>query len=190
MITEWNEFLSIAQESNDFKHYPLINEESPFVISYYQTLIKTELLQKNLLRPLQERMEANEAITDLRHFSRFLHVEDMIYTDDIQTVVSKIMTGYAAIQSKDNLQFFALINLANPTEGLRTDNDTENEFSVVGPKVGFVENIDINLHLIRQQISTPKLIIRELTLGTLSHTRIAVVYLSGITNPQHIETVE
>ncbi|GED56440.1 spore germination protein [Brevibacillus formosus] len=190
MITEWNEFLSIAQDSNDFKHYPLLNEESPFVISYYQTLIKTELLQKNLLRPLQERMEANESITDLRHFSRFLHVEDIIYTDDIQTVVSKIMTGYAAIQSKDNLQFFALINLANPTEGLRTDNDTENEFSVVGPKVGFVENIDINLHLIRQQISTPKLIIRELTLGTLSHTRIAVVYLSGITNPQHIETVE
>ncbi|WJQ84548.1 spore germination protein [Brevibacillus brevis] len=99
----------MAQDSNDYKHFSLLNEESPFVISYYQTLIKTELLQKNLLRPYQERIEANESLTELRHFSRFVHVEDIIYTDDIQTVVSKIMTGYAAIQPKDNLQFFALV---------------------------------------------------------------------------------
>jgi spore germination protein KA len=190
MRNQWNEFLSIARDSHDFKQYPLLNEDSPFVITYYQTLIKTELLQKNVLRPYQEQLESNGSEMELRDFSHFIHVEDIVYTDDIDTVVSKIMTGYAAIQPKDNLQSFALINLSNPTEGLRTDNDTENEFSVVGPKVGFVENIDINLHLIRQQISTHKLIIRELSLGTLSHTRIAIVYLSGITNPQHIETVE
>lgn len=86
--------------------------------------------------------------------------------------------------------YFALIDLSDATRGLRTDNDTENEFSVVGPKVGFVEDLDINLHLIRQQIRTPNLMIKEITIGTMSQTRVAVVYIQDVTNPKHVETVQ
>ncbi|MGR5959479.1 spore germination protein [Bacillus cereus] len=42
--------------------------------------------------------------------------------------------------------------------GKRLYNDTENEYSVIGPKIGFVENLDTNIHLLRRNIVTEQLI--------------------------------
>ncbi|SFD76410.1 GerA spore germination protein [Paenibacillus catalpae] len=47
--------------------------------------------------------------------------------------------------------------------GLRGYNDTENEFSVIGPKVGFVENLGTNLTLLRRGLVTDKLIYSALS---------------------------
>ena len=52
--------------------------------------------------------------------------------------------------------------------GTRLVNDTENEYSVIGPKVGFVENVDINIHLLRRNIVTEQLIFKEVSVGSMS----------------------
>jgi spore germination protein KA len=189
-MDKWTDFLEIAQNSHDFKSLPLVDEDGEFVISYYKTMIKPEILQDHLLQPVQKYLWEKGGIDELQDLIKIVSIEETKITDDIQSVVSKLMSGYCAIHKKADDSLFALIDLSNPTHGLRTENDTENEFSVVGPKVGFVEDIHINLHLIRQQISTPHLTIREITLGTMSHTRVAVVYINGVTNPQHVQTVE
>ncbi|MGR5880211.1 spore germination protein [Bacillus pacificus] len=58
----------------------------------------------------------------------------------------------------------------------------------MGPKVGFVENVDINIHLLRRNIVTEQLIFKELSVGSMSKTKIVVAYIEGITNEQHINT--
>lgn len=189
-MNSWTEFLTIAGDSHDFKRHPLLEGDGRFVISYYKTLIKTEVLQDNVLRPLQKALLQRELPGELEDLARLIPIEDITFTGDSSAIVSKIMNGYAAIQAEGDESCFALIDLSDATRGLRTDNDTENEFSVVGPKVGFVEDLDINLHLIRQQIRTPHLMIKEITIGNMSHTRVAVIYIDGVTNPQHVQTVE
>lgn len=82
-----------------------------------------------------------------------------------------------------------MVNLAD-NHGLRENNDTENEFSVVGPKVGFVEDLDTNIGLLRTQINIPNLIIKEIIVGTTSKTKVAIIYIDGVTNEQYIQTVE
>ncbi|QRG70095.1 spore germination protein [Brevibacillus choshinensis] len=189
-MNTWTDFLTLAHGSDDFKRHPLFEGGGRFVISYYKTLIKTELLQDNVLRPLQKYRSRQELPQELRELARLIPVEEITITDDPSAIFSKILSGYAAIQIDGDDSCFALIDLSDATRGLRTDNDTENEFSVVGPKVGFVEDLDINLHLIRQQIRTPHLIIKEISIGSMSHTRVAVIYIDGVTNPQHVQTVE
>ncbi|WP_315906285.1 spore germination protein, partial [Priestia koreensis] len=83
----------------------------------------------------------------------------------------------------------ALIKVQNSDAGYRTENDTDNEFSVVGPKVGFVEDLDINLYLMRKEVVSEKLIMKEITVGSLSQTRVVITYLEGVTNPTYIETI-
>lgn len=83
----------------------------------------------------------------------------------------------------------ALIPLISKA-GLRKSNDTDNEFSVVGPKVGFVEDLDINLHLLRSQFTIPNLIVKMLTVGSLSNSRVAIVYIDGIANKDNVSIVE
>jgi spore germination protein KA len=83
----------------------------------------------------------------------------------------------------------ALINIAHPGS-TRKDNTTENEFSVVGPKVGLVENLDTNIQLLREQINIPNLIVKQVTIGSMSKTKVAILYIQGVTNEQRVQTVE
>jgi hypothetical protein len=64
----------------------------------------------------------------------------------------------------------------------------EEEFSVVGPKESFVESLTTNLNLVRKRLPIPQLEIREFVIGTLSQTRVAVIYIAGIANEENINT--
>lgn len=57
MLTERNEFLYIVRDSNAFKHYPLLDEESPFVICCPIRLKDRELttIRKTSLVSLDQR---------------------------------------------------------------------------------------------------------------------------------------
>ncbi|MGE5599285.1 MAG: spore germination protein, partial [Bacteroidota bacterium] len=63
------------------------------------------------------------------------------------------------------------------------------ERAVKGPQEGFVEDLDLNLALIRKRLRTPRLRAEESVVGTLSRTRCAVLYLDGITNPRLVREV-
>ncbi|MES9685450.1 spore germination protein, partial [Gottfriedia acidiceleris] len=98
--------------------------------------------------------------------------------------------GQVIVQIESDSSSFLLINLNNGLTGLRQFNDSENEFSVVGPKMGFVEDIDTNINLLRRKINSPKLVTEEIIIGSLSKTRVMIAYLDGITNVKYIETVK
>ncbi|MGQ0516482.1 spore germination protein, partial [Bacillus sp. D-CC] len=77
-------------------------------------------------------------------------MEDIVITKDTEEIESKLNQGFVIIQLKKTDELCALINVENASLGIRENNETENEFSVVGPKIGFVENIDVNIHLLRK----------------------------------------
>ncbi|MGQ0437282.1 spore germination protein [Bacillus sp. B-TM1] len=116
-------------------------------------------------------------------------MEDIVITKDTEEIESKLNQGFVIIQLKKTDELCALINVENASLGIRENNETENEFSVVGPKIGFVENIDVNIHLLRKQIVTSNLIFEEITIGTMSKTKVVFFYLNDVTNPRHVNTV-
>lgn len=65
----------------------------------------------------------------------------------------------------------------------------EVEFSVVGPKESFIESLETNLFLLRKRIPIDRLTVKMTTVGTLSKTKVAVVYIDGIANPDNVQTV-
>nr|WP_233568087.1 spore germination protein [Cohnella faecalis] len=58
---------------------------------------------------------------------------------------------------------------------------------VKGPREGTIENIDINLGMIRQRIQTPRLKIEFLSAGETSKTSIAFCYLDRVVLPSVLE---
>lgn len=127
---------------------------------------------------------------DINHFKNNLPLEDVISTQDAKEIEDKIHQGYVLISFENNSEEFLLVNVSNLSEGIRKTNETENEFSVTGPKIGFVESLDTNILLLRSKLKSPLLTTEEFVLGTLSKTRVTIVYLDGITNEKHIETVK
>ena len=115
-------------------------------------------------------------------------MEDIVVSPSIDDIREKLLAGYVLIQMQNHSKQYVLIRVENTSIGARTYNDTENEYSVIGPKIGLVENIDINIHLLRKNIVTEQLIFKEITVGSISKTKVAVAYIEGITNKQHIHT--
>ncbi|SFM17522.1 GerA spore germination protein [Paenibacillus sp. 1_12] len=182
-----NDIFQQALKSNDFHQFSPIDHGHPIQISYYRSLVDAEKINRYLLPGIQENIDNLTLLDDIK---RVIPFDDVSVTDDTGEVVTKLMKGYVIIQFKDDDLNFLIVNINHDDLGHRKSNETENEFSVVGPKVGFVENIDINLHLLRQQINIPALVLQEIKVGTISNTKVVIAYIDGITNPKHVQTMQ
>lgn len=55
--------------------------------------------------------------------------------------------------------------------------------SICGPREGFVENLVVNIALIRRKLRDPNLVVSRTTVGQRSRTDVAVIYIEDIANP-------
>ncbi|OIK17169.1 spore germination protein [Bacillus sp. MUM 116] len=186
-----NETISIktifqqAAKSSDFHQFTL-SEEQDITISYYKSMVDPQKLNTLLLPAIQEHIKEISKIYDIKKFIPF---EDIQVTSNPFDIEKRLIKGNVILQFKDFNEDFLTINIENTNLGYRENNDTENEFSVIGPKVGFVENISTNLHLLRKQMAVTELVFEEIKIGSMSKTEVVIAYLDGITNPEYIQTV-
>jgi spore germination protein KA len=185
--TDIEDLLRLSNQSSDFRTGKLSFSNQQVHIAYYSTLIDQKLLQEHVLQPLQQCSLA--AIQSLEELREWIPIDEIEITDKVEVIQSKLFKGSLIVRLHESDPLCALINLANK-QGMRKNNDTENEFSVVGPKVGFVEDLDTNLCLLRAQINIPNLIVKEISIGSMSKTKVAVVYIDGVTNEQNVQTIE
>ncbi len=182
------QLLNKLRQSSDFITVEFAVNGHLLAIYYFDSLVDPKVLQQHVLCHLQNDVPKNPDIK-LEDLQKIIPIQRIEVTNDVQMIEEKILKGFVAVQLQKTDNRVALINVANESLGLRPNNDSENEFSVIGPKVGFIENIGTNLHLIRRQIVTPNLVFQEMELGTISKTKVVVAYIDGITNKQTIETV-
>ncbi|MDQ0063466.1 hypothetical protein J2T14_005688 [Paenibacillus harenae] len=181
------EVFRLARKSSDFHQFsPFEGDDTVRIqISYYQSLVDHMKINRFLVSEIQKNIER---LNDPEDIKNVIPLDDVKVTHDADEVGKKLIKGYAVIRLNEAEHEFILVNVSQEELGHRQSNETENEFSVVGPKVGFVENIDLNIHLLRQQIAVPELVVEEITIGTVSNTRVIIVYLDGVTNDQHVQT--
>lgn len=187
-IKNLDQLLKLSGQSSDFKTTTIFMGKQEVKIFYFSTLIDAKWMQQHLILAVQNRSLDSE-IKEIEDIKAWIPINDIEITDDLTKIQSNLLKGYAIVQLQENDQTCALVNLA-VNKGLRKNNETENEFSVVGPKVGFIEDLDTNIGLLRNQIKLPNLIIKEILVGTTSKTKVAIIYIEGLTNEQNIQTVE
>ena len=59
-----------------------------------------------------------------------------------------------------------------------------------GPREGFVENLSVNISLIRRKLKTPALTFENVTVGSLSKTPVSVCYVKGIAEEKLVKCVK
>ncbi|GGA25523.1 spore germination protein [Paenibacillus physcomitrellae] len=177
-----DQFLQNCSRSSDFLTVPLTFLPSGFTFLYYKTLIDGDKLTQ-LLQGLQEAAR-DQAIEKLEDLVNILSSDEIEMTKDSARVQEALLKGYLLIRQEAEPRF-ALVPIPGK-KGMRTNNETDIEFSVIGPKVGFVEDLETNLHLVRAQLCTPDLIVKELTIGSVSKSRIVMMYMEGIANPENV----
>lgn len=64
------------------------------------------------------------------------------------------------------------------------------EKAIRGPREGFIENLDMNISMVRRHLRTPRLVIKKTTVGRRTRTPVAILYIDDIADQQLIEQVE
>ncbi|MBT2728085.1 spore germination protein [Bacillus sp. ISL-75] len=175
------EWLQRLSKSNDFVHeHTSIKEDHPFWLSYYRTLISSDILHQDVLPFLNEQLSLEE-------LKSIIPVQEIIFTKDPKEIIQNLMRGFLVIQKHDQDEECLLINIANSK--FRDVSISMMESSAVGPQVGFIEELDTNINLIRKRLPVPELLVIEMKVGELSKTNVAVIYIDGIADPENVNTV-
>ncbi|UAL48815.1 spore germination protein [Sutcliffiella horikoshii] len=168
------DFLRFTNQTNDGSRKVWIN--------YYYTLVDTDFLHRDILHRI-----STSSWSNLQELKNILPIEVVTISSDPKEIREKLLTGFIFVQVGEKDKKGLLVR--SEFVQTRAVSLPEVEFSVIGPKESFVENIDSNINLIRRRLSTPMLTVEQKMLGTISRTRIAVMSLDGIADRDNVQTV-
>jgi hypothetical protein len=176
------EALLDLRKTKDFIQYHNAETASPFYIAYFQSLIDSKVLHNEILSNL-----LNSSETDVEQLKKIIPIEGIKIVETKKELEEQLVIGSVIVYFHVDDSKVACI----PAQSIhgRNVSSPEIEFSVIGPQDAFVEGLDININLIRKRIPTPKLTFKEVTVGKLSKTRVAIVYIDGVANDQNVSTV-
>ncbi|MBP3965856.1 spore germination protein [Paenibacillus lignilyticus] len=166
-------------EQSDFQSKRLFIGESEFRLFYFDTLIDSGVVQEFILKPLLQRPEAK--IQDV------VSILDYAETDQFEDAAQAIIYGKTVMQ-RDGEDKLYLLGADLKKE--RSINIPTNERVLRGANEAFIENLDTNLNLMRKLINSTDFIVKTYTLGRISQTKVAVMYLKSIATPAIVEELD
>ncbi|USG66719.1 spore germination protein [Brevibacillus ruminantium] len=105
---------------------------------------------------------------------------------DAHTVVDHVFNGKLLLLFEAWETIFS-IDLTDRPE--RSPEEPSTEVSVRGPRDGFIEDITVNVALVRKRLKTPLLHYEVYTAGSQTRTRIGLMYLHQTVDPKLIEEI-
>lgn len=170
------------QKSADFICHFNNQAIRPFWICYQRNIIDTQTLNEQILPYL-----LYAKIYSIKELKGIIPNKEIVITKEPGEIEDKLLQGCIMIQFHKNDSYCALINAVKFEK--RSVSTPEVEFSVNGPKEAFVESLDTNINLIRKRLPVPELRVKELTVGKLSKTKVAVLYVEDIVEKENVQTV-
>ncbi|AGT33352.1 spore germination protein GerA [Geobacillus genomosp. 3] len=176
--------LQTLGSSMDFQTKVYRNETSGLLlwVSYVEPMVEMETVVRSIFPYL-----FHCPFSSLEDMRQILPIDDAYISSDPADVKAKLFEGYLFIRLHETDETGLLVKAQKTLE--RTLTIPEVEFSVVGPKESFIESLETNLYLLRKRIPIDRLTVKLTRVGTLSKTKVAVVYLDGIANPDNVQTV-
>lgn len=103
---------------------------------------------------------------------------------DIEEAENSIAEGEVILWVQDAFYSFLL-----PQFDKRTPQEPPTSAVLKGPREGFGEDIGMNISLLRRRIKDKALIVKKMQVGALTHTTVAVCYLSNVAMPSVVQKV-
>ncbi|MEK3923091.1 spore germination protein [Paenibacillus sp. FSL K6-2393] len=161
------------------------------LMTYCSGMVDSEAIYDIILPELKRTYE-------ITHFIRTSDIEKCISLDwtrmDLQDpafgtelMSLRVFEGHMLI-CIPSLQAMWSIDISNiPT---RTPEESTTEVSIRGARDGFIEPLAVNVALIRTRLRTNQLACNIELIGTRSATKVALMYIKNIANPELIEDVQ
>ncbi|MFT5875972.1 MAG: spore germination protein KA [Clostridium sp.] len=156
-------------------------------IIYIDGLVDKNIINRDILNPLMIQITNSiELNSDTPKFlcSNYITAECSFIKDNTEEVSKNIKNGNTLLLI-ENIDYYVIID----TNGgaIRPVSDPINETSLRGSRDGFVENLEVNISLLRRYIKDPNLSIEKLVVGRRSQTDLALVYIKDLVNTEALD---
>ncbi|WP_236035057.1 spore germination protein [Alkalihalobacterium elongatum] len=111
----------------------------------------------------------------------------IVTVESIEKVVEMVFSGYLFFYINKESHFFAVDISKIPS---RTPEESKTEISLKGPRDGFTEELNVNISLIRKRLKTETLHNEQFEIGSLSKTKVSLLYLSNKINTQTLDEIK
>jgi spore germination protein KA len=105
---------------------------------------------------------------------------------DFSTLWAEVSMGNTGLLIHGQANAFVIDSQGWRSRGIE---EPQSEPVIRGPREGFVESLQVNLSLLRRRIRTPHLHVKILTIGRLTQTDVAYVYVKGLATEGLIDEV-
>lgn len=178
----WEDVIKACNESDDFTQEEIKSPYQPFYLKYFETLIEDTLLQEKVIEILKERKY--ETLHDVYEYLPFDEMKIVATPEELE---DGLMGGKVLIQLGEHDPYGLLVILT--VNEKREISIPEVEYSVIGPKESFVENLEVNLNLIRKRVPSADFIVKKIKVGHRSKNDVAIMYLKSIANDENVQTM-
>jgi Bacillus/Clostridium GerA spore germination protein len=146
-----------------------------FVLIFIGTLIDKARLNEAVIEPLR--------LCKYENISTCISVSKITEITTLEEAEKKLMLG--AILLFDTIENqWCSVDLKDPTG--RAIETSETETILYGAKDSFSENLEQNITLIRRRLPLTALKSEKFTVGSLTETKVVLMYIEGLTNPDFI----
>ncbi len=152
----------------------------PCMLVYLDVIVDATQLEEGILRPLLALDSASaddpsQLVEQLN--TGLVPIGKTQIVEKQNELVQRIVKGEVILFIESSRQALS-ISVQNSLH--RELQEPNMEAVIRGPRLGFIETLSINMALIRQRIRSPQLKIERISIGTVSQTDVAIVYIGNM----------
>jgi len=197
------QFQSIYSNSADILIFSKYYHTSPISSSYYtkqpvemifimsEVLIQKDVLKETILPTLIKTYDQ----------TGFASIHQLVHSPSVSWTAVSTKEEPITIRKMSNLIFEGnilctipslqvIMSIDSAQVPVRAPEESSSELSIRGPKDGLVEDISNNIALIRKRIRNEQLVVVSYMIGTLTDTKLALLYMKDIANSNLIDTIK
>lgn len=168
-----------------------IGKDTPLdaALIYKDGLVNQDIINRDILNPLMHEVHENiskwESI-NTEVCNKYISMSKIVIETDINMVIKDIRRGKTAILIHNEDTF-----IVADTQGTKHRDISEpmDEVGIRGAKDGFIEDLEINLSLLKKGLKDKNLTIEPFIIGRRSQKDVALVYIKDIANKDLIENI-
>lgn len=161
-----------------------------FLTVYIDSLVDESLLERSVMQPLLawglDPTRPSEFGWKSLITKKWLPagtVKSVVMIRDV--VYGVLQANVAVILSGEDVALLAAV----PGWPERSIEESPSESGIRGPRDAFTESVRTNIALVRKRLKNPHLNVELMSIGTLSNTDVALIYLEGIVNERVLQEV-
>ncbi|KOP80587.1 spore gernimation protein [Lysinibacillus sp. FJAT-14745] len=178
---------SLFQRSADVVFQEYFFQQHKVHLIKCEEMINERLLQTVIVQRVQSLFTATSEEMLEEHIQNNLRVPHLRKISSKDDAITRVYKGHVLLYFEDMNLLYSSYIAKKPN---REPKETTLELVVKGPKDDFIEDVFINIALLRKRLPTNSLSVETYELGKRSKTTVAVLYFEDVVNQKMLEKIK